>query len=480
MNTDEHRLTDPASLSVSIHLHPRFHFSHAEMRAAARADGADTIPANRERMRISGKIVNVQSQVVALLLLLAGAAMMHGCGGPSSRDLKPRTVTLDEFAGPPPEYPPSAQTAPADSAPATEASTSADEVEAASAAATSPATQPVVPLVATGSAEPRRLLRPGEPVIVESVIGQVAGRPIFADKFLAAFNLDERLRAMSQQLDAREFTVAAAQIINQQLHEQVLNDLFLAESQASLTEQQKMGLLAFMQRLREDVIGRGRGSELFTQSELAEQGMTLDQYLALERDRTLIGALIREKITPRVIVSWKEVEREYQRRYAEFNPPASVTLTRLRLLADQRDAIEQVKARLAAGEDFDAVASSVDPSQPTTMGTFAVDMGPGGILDIKDVREEYRPKLIGLGLGQTTAPIETTDWVLWLHVQAVDQPPRQTLYQVQRDLISQLWNQRFTDERRRYINSLFEKGIYDAMPEMSHRVLMVALMRYSP
>lgn len=405
-----------------------------------------------------------------------------GCAAKSERELQTRTLTLADFSKPAPsaatskpELVASAGTSTAGGASATSLGEPTSQPN--SQPATAPSTQPAVPLAASGSAVPRRELKPGDQVIVDSVIGQVAGRPILADEFMASFA--DRLRRAAVESDARDFIQQAAQIIGEQVQQEVINDLFLAEAQASLTEQQQMGLLAFMQRLREDVIGRGRGSELLTQTELAEQGMTLDQYLQIERDTTLIKQLISDKVWPRVIVSWKDVEREYQRRYAEFNPPATVTILRIRVPASDKEKVEEVNSRFARGESFADVsqwigspaAGNLDPDdRPFTMG-------PGGVGDIP-VALEYKTILAGKTVGQTAEPIEYRSNIVWLHVQAIEQPPQLSLYDVQRSLIAELQRRRFQEEYREYIDSLLKRGIYDSIPEMSQRVLAVAMMRY--
>jgi hypothetical protein len=404
--------------------------------------------------------------ISAASIITAAAMTFVGCAAKPQQEPDVRTVSLADFAKP---VASSFTTAP-DGAVVSAPSEEDRDDETPS---TAPAAQPF-PLAATGSAPPRRQLKPGDQVIVDSVIGQVAGRPILADAFMASFS--DRLRQAALNSDQRQFVQFASQIIGEAVSQEVINDLFLAEAQASLTEQQQMGLLAFMQRLREDVIGRGRGSELLTQTELAEQGMTLDQYLQAERDTTLIKQLISEKVWPRVIVSWKDVEREYQRRYAEFNPPASVTILRIRVPASDVEKVDEVKSRFARGESFAEVSQWIGPGAAGSMGEPFV-LGPGGIGEIA-VNDAYKQKLAGLSVGQTTEPVEVGGNINWLHVQSVDQPPQLSLYDVQMLLINELRQRRFRDEYRQYIDSLLKRGIYDNMQEMSQRVLQVAMMRY--
>jgi hypothetical protein len=322
-----------------------------------------------------------------------------------------------------------------------------------------------------------RLVQPGDVIIVESVIGQVSGQPIFADAFLEP--IAGRLRTYGETSKPGEFSQRAAGVILEQLRQIVLSDLFLAEAEASLTPEQQQGLLAFVRRLKQDLISGSGGLETQAEARSQEQGKTLQQTVEERRDIALIQKQINDKVTPRVIVTWKDIEREYQRRLAEFNPPASVTLSRLRLDGKdpkEKDQIEEVKSRLAAGEDFNTIGQSIGPPAYTTLGAFL--MGPGGISDV-EVNPKYKPALANVKLGQTTEPIDMGDSTLvWLHVDKIDQPPPKTLFEVQGILAAELDQQRKVEEREKYIKALFERGIYDDLRNMGQRALIVARMRY--
>lgn len=410
--------------------------------------------------------------------LIAGfimGGMLGGCARRNERGLVVHPVTVNEFArsetgG---SAAASSSTTPPASVPATTASVGAAATQA---QLTHPT--PTPPASRAASPSPAaRAVRPGEPVIVDSVIGQVSGRPIFADALLEP--IADELRQESARLGQHEFVAQARQIVERRLSQVVLEQLFLAEAEASLTEQQQQGLLAFLSHFREKTLSEGLGSLSKREQELQEErGMTVDQYVELEKNTVLVGNLINQKIAPRVIVSWRDVEREYERRKDEFSPPAKVTFRRLRLSnTTQKELIDQVKTRLAAGESFDAVVQAVPQEK---LGTLMVDMGPGGITDV-DVNPLYKLALEGLALGQTSRAIDDprSDETLWLHYEKLDQPPQRTLYDVQRLLIRDLTAQREGEERERYIKTLFSKGTYSELEEMSRRVLEVALVRYS-
>ena len=394
---------------------------------------------------------------IAGMLVLGLILMIHqGCASREVKPTNPRIVRLEEFSA-------STQTPP------TVPSSKPDNPELFSNEQMPTATAPAQQQSGSTSAE----LKPGAVVIVDRVIGQVSGRPIFADTILEP--IADQLRQEAAHRTMQEFGPVAAQIVNDRLNEVILTELFIAEAEAALTEEQQKGLLALMRDFKERKLAEKRGSRSLLEKELGLEGMTPEQLVELEKNRMLIMNLINEKISPRVIVSWRDVEREYERRKGEFMPRGKVTFRRIRLSTSDSAAIAQVSSRLEAGDAFADVATDVGMSDGGLWETFTMNSDDVSDIEIVDV---YKPFLKGLAQGQTTAPIEREGRTQWLHVDRIDRGGGKTLYDVQRQLTNELYMRRNAEERKRYIDSLFSKGIYSELEEMSRRVLAVALMRY--
>jgi hypothetical protein len=407
----------------------------------------------------------------------AALTVLNGCAPTSERGPAARSITLDEFvlsspsARSPRNSPDLGRMDAHDSTP----SKAATVDPSGSAGNDTAETSGRVP--ANARSRPARPIATGEPVIVDRVVGQVSGRPIFADDLLEP--IADQLRQESERLDRRTFTERAVQIVTGRLTEVVVNELFLAEAEATLTTQQQQGLLYFLKELQEKELAEQGGLRSLFEKKTQQEGLTPEEFLALERDRMLIDNLIREKISPRVIVSWKDIEREYERRRGEFNPPSRVTLQRLSLETTQPQLIEQVKSRLEAGESFSTVAEFVARSDDAAVVTLdPYPMGPGGMSDIEGLADIYKPHLESLAEGQTTKPIEREGRIVWLHVLRIEQPPPRSLYDVQRQLSNELHIRRFSEQKEKYVRSLLDRGIYSELEEMSRRVLEVAIVRY--
>ncbi len=318
----------------------------------------------------------------------------------------------------------------------------------------------------------------GEQVVVDSLIGQVNGRPIFADEFFEP--IEAQLTAASQRLNKGQFNQEALRIVTGHLEEVVLNELFLAEAEASLSSEERKGIFGFMRYLQERTLSEAGGIEQEARKRLALQDLTLEQYLELEKNRALIQKLIMEKIRPRVIVSWRDIEREYERRIEEFNPPAQVTLLRIRLNSES-DAtrIEEVKTRLLQGDPFEDIATDIGDVDGGRWRT--IQMG-GAETDEVALSSEFIDRLGEIKVGTTTEPFELSSSTWWLHVAEVDQPPARSIYDpgVQRMLSDHLHSVRFNEEFMHYRSKLFQRGIFDELNEMRDRLMAVAILRYGP
>jgi hypothetical protein len=228
----------------------------------------------------------------------------------------------------------------------------------------------------------------------------------------------------------------------------------------------------------DEEIRRGGGTRTGAEHRRQQSGEDLDEYLGEQKDMVLIHQLQQQKIQPRVIVSWRDIEREYRRRYGEFNPLATVTLARIRLNpVTQTALVESVNQRLAAGEPFARIAEELGYADGGVWETF--EMGPGGITDI-EVSDAMKEALGGLEQGDTSEPLRLGSALVWLHVVEVQRPVARSIYDpaVQIGLRNTIQARRANAEWFRYVNSLLERGVYDELEDMADRLYRIAMLRY--
>jgi len=113
------------------------------------------------------------------------------------------------------------------------------------------------------------------------------------------------------------------------------------------------------------------------------------------------------------------------------------------------------------------------------LGTF--ELSDGG-MDELNLSEVYRQHLIGLQQDQTSEPFEVGSSTTWLHISELQYHTDRSIYdsEVQLGLMAIIRDRRFSEEQNKYIDSLFEQGIYDELNEMNARLLDVAILRYGP
>jgi hypothetical protein len=406
--------------------------------------------------------------------LLAVAATVAGCAH-GNHDNGGRIVSLGEFARPPAETAPDGATDAVDETFQAVVARAGDEPTD-DAAAEDDLIDDEFFEFEFGERMTLQPTEPGEPIVVDSLVGHVNGRPIFADDFLLP--IEDRLLRAAEETYGVEQQMAFRKIILDWLRDVVTNELLLAEAEASLSSEEQRGLFAWLRMMYDEEIRRGGGTRSGAERRQRSSGSDLDEYLGEQKNMVLIDQLQRQKIQPRVIVAWRDIEREYARRYDDFNPPATVTLARVRLnTVTQTAQIEAVTQRLAAGEPFADIADELGFADGGLWETF--EMGPGGVTDI-EVSPPMKAALEGLDQGDTSKPFELGSGTLWLHVVEVKRPECRSIYDpvVQLGLRNIILARRANAEWTRYVNSLLERGVYDELDEMAERLYQIALLRY--
>jgi hypothetical protein len=419
------------------------------------------------------------------------AAIMHsGIAGCSASALDPslappREVTLADFSRPAAK-PEVVLEVPAEVyTPEVEVETSvetlSDGVEVVSERKVVEVATPQGTVVPTVAESDRVLVEPlpvGRNWPVESLVGQINGRPIFAGEFLAP--IEDRLLRIAAAPDRAEARRGIVELVRARFEEFIDSELVISEAESGLSPEQKQGLFAWLSNLREEEIARRGGSTASAEeSLLSQEGLSLEEFMSRRRDIALASDLLRRKIDSRVIVSWRDVELEYQRREKELNPPGLIRIGRIRLTerSDGAEKIAAVKERLDQGEPFAEVANSLGLPDGGFWREFPLtDQGLAGL----DLSEEFRAALAAAPVGRAGPPIERAGATTWLAVLAEVRPMPVSLFDpvVQLMIRDALRNQRFGIEQQRYLQSLRRRWVSDDINVMRERLVNIALDRY--
>ena len=194
---------------------------------------------------------------------------------------------------------------------------------------------------------------------IDGLVGQINGRPVFAAEFFVP--IEDRLVNVGMQGTPDQTRDAILQIVRQRFTQFVNSELVIAEAESDMTPQMQEGLFGWLADLKQEVTAQRGGTSFGAeQSLLDETGMNMEEYIEQQRKLGLAGQLLRQKVEPRAIVSWRDVEQAYQAEIAKYQPPRKVLVGRI-LLLNSRDGmqIEAAKQAFSKGDGFTAVAKEL-------------------------------------------------------------------------------------------------------------------------
>ncbi|MBI1304273.1 MAG: hypothetical protein GC172_10885 [Phycisphaera sp.] len=312
---------------------------------------------------------------------------------------------------------------------------------------------------------------------VESLVGQVNGRPIYAEEFFEP--IEDQLRVIAAGADRAQARRTLEAFVAQRFKAAVDSELVVAEAESKLSPEQQAGLFAWLRSLQEETIAQRGGIRAAAEASLQEEeGGSIEDFLRITRDTQLARRLLNERIEPRAIVSWRDVEQEYERRRSEFNPRPRIRIGRIRLAVESdAAAIERVKAWVAEGKDFAAIAAELKVADGGLWNAF--ELPENGIAGL-EFSDAIKARLEGLAEGAVSRPLESRDFVSWYAVLDVETPDARSIYdpEVQLAIEDELRARRRIIERERYFESLRSRWVTDDISRIERKLIDIALQRY--
>ncbi len=321
-------------------------------------------------------------------------------------------------------------------------------------------------------------VKPGGRWTVDSLVGQINGRPVYASKFMQSIE-DRILRIVAENPRAAAQRMIA-QLVAERFEQYINNELIIAEAEGMLTSEMREGLFAWLQSVQEQTVsGYGGNRTEATQSLQDQFGMTMDQYLQERRDEALAQNLLSRRVRPRTIVSWRDVERQYSILEKEFDPSPIVTIGRIRVTESETAMLADVRARFARGESFVDVAKIAGMERD---GVWRQDkLPPSGIAGL-DLAEDIRKALAAAEQGKPTNEVKRGTSVYWFCVLAEEIIEARPIFDptLQRRIRGGLQEQRARYEQFRYLASLRDRWVTNDIDQMTRRLTDIAIARYLP
>jgi hypothetical protein len=341
--------------------------------------------------------------------------------------------------------------------------------------AVDPATQKKTTEVLDRGSSPA--LRVGQRWPVESLVGQINGRPIFAEEIFKQIEAAVLLAAQDPNPDNARAQVDA--IVRKAFRQQVESELILAEAESRLTPEMKQGLLGWLRDLQESTIAQRGGNRTGAEESLRdEMQMSIDEFVKFRKNAELTGDLLRRKVQPRVVVSWRDVERLYTQRHSAYAPDPVYQLGRIRLNKEsQADKIEVVKRMLAEKKPFTEIADAVGMPDHGAWQRVTVS---GGRMNVSAMTDDIQRVLSPLVPGAVSEPLEQRTTVQWFSVIGSDQPPVLSIFDrdLQLSLRGELQGTQQRIEQARYIQSLQKRWLSASIAKMELKLVQIARERY--
>jgi hypothetical protein len=325
--------------------------------------------------------------------------------------------------------------------------------------------------------------RGGDVWIVDALVGQINGRPVFAQEFLEP--IEAKLIELAQASDRLSGWRQAQMILEARFEDFVNSELIISEAESQLTPEQQQGFFGWVKSLQEGTIAEYSGSREEARERMRDElGMDIEEFVQQRRDASLVQYLLDRKVKPRTIVAWRDIEREYLAREGEFNPPQMVVVGILTLNANvDADKVAKVQAWIAEGKRFPEIAQSLQLEKGGVLIEIPVKPGEdvaAAIDGSADLTPTTKTNLRGLTPGQLSPAIERGDSRTWLAIAEVKQDPPRSLYdpKVQIQLRRELDAIRGGYERGRYIERLRSRWVSDDIERILSRLKEIALERY--
>ena len=313
---------------------------------------------------------------------------------------------------------------------------------------------------------------------VDALVGQINGRPIFANEFFAP--IEDQLLQIASNPDRVAGREQFVRTVRGHFKQAVDSELIVAEAESQLSPEQQQGVLAWLKSIQEAEIAERGGSLAAAEASLqAEEDKTLDEFMQQRREVSLALRLLSQRIEPRAIVSWREVEQAYERDAKIYNPPAQIRIGRIKLdnVADAAK-IERLKALVAEGKKFSEIAKELEVVDG---GQWQASELPEGGVQALPLADAVLERLKPLKPEQVSEPLAQKEgFTSWFAILEMSKPQSRSIYDrdLQLAITKQIQDVRRAIERQRYINSLRSRWVTDDIVEMEERLIAFGLERY--
>jgi parvulin-like peptidyl-prolyl isomerase len=281
-----------------------------------------------------------------------------------------------------------------------------------------PATIALPPVNPASTRPSSTSLPSGQYVNLGSVIVQVNGKPIYADKVLQT--LDADLSAKAKEMKESDFRRAAAADIENEIMSEVRSELYYAAAMEALSPDEKSMAEDLTTQWQQKQIAYAGGSIEEAKVRAAAEGYPFEQQVA-DQNRTIVNMMyMQKKIIPRVVVTPTDMRRYYDSNIAQFSERPQAQFRVIKFDPKKSGSKDEAK-KLAAqtldrarkGEDFASLAAKYNADDYLARKQGDVGWVERGAY----ANEKLEQAVWKLKPGQTTDVVEFNDAYYIAHLE---------------------------------------------------------------
>lgn len=343
-------------------------------------------------------------------------------------------------------------------------------------ATTAPTTAPAPPSMPTPA---------GQYQVVGTVIANVNGTPIFADKVLTS--IESELNADARKFPPEQFRLAARNAIALKVDELRGHLLEIAAANKFVGSEDKTQADMMAQMYRRQLITEAGGSLEMAQQRARENGNTFDQLVRDRYDLELVRVYYQKRIVPKIQITADDMRRYYRQHIDDptFTQHAQARFRLIKIDVEKSGGIQPAVEKanhaireLKGGASFEDVARRVN-DDPVLMKNG----GDEGWVNKGDfAREKVEQAVWALQPGEyTDHPIDEGS-ALYLAMLEARKPglvkPFDT-EEVQRRIHEALFSQQFGGLREQVLDELKRNAVYFENKDSLEVAVDMAMQRYA-
>lgn len=355
-----------------------------------------------------------------------------------------------------------------------------------------PKVVPANPAATQSSAQPPVDFPAGQFQLIGSVVAEVNGTPIYANKVLGMIN--KPLMQKAHELKYEQYRLFAMGLIQSQVQELINDEVLFAAAQRALSEEDRKMVDGMTLQWRLQQITQAGGSVQIARSKAAVDGDDFDELAKQQFRKNMIEIYRYRKLTPRIQVTINDLRRYYDKHVEDeftFHQAARFRLLEVNVLktGTREKALAKVteiyRKATTGVEDFAAICGN--QNDDSTLLKSKGDLGMRDKGSLPPALAKVEAEAWKLQPGQITNVIDNGDAFYLAKLEEVragrvrpfNEQPSAEKASVQEEIKSKLQKEQFRDLSMEIDKNLRKDAIVRTDIDMMNLCLDMAMQKYT-